>query len=133
MSKPLLIIVDDEPEMADLVKDVGELAGFDILIANNAKDFQTIWTNNTPSVIVMDLVMPDMDGVELLYWLGERKCDTPIILISGYGEGYLEMADHMGSGKGDQIVGTLKKPFQLAELEAMLNMAVAGQTLSTPH
>jgi len=124
MSKPLLIVVDDEPEMADLVIEVAHLSGFDTRTTSSGKEFQAVWAGCKPTVIVMDLVMPDMDGVELLYWLSEQNCRTPIILMSGYDAGYLEMANHVATGKGKKIVGTLTKPFQIAELEELLQKAL---------
>ncbi|MBT8140300.1 MAG: hypothetical protein KJP25_11065, partial [Gammaproteobacteria bacterium] len=60
------------------------------------------------------------DGVELLKWLSEQKCLTPIILMSGHDKNYTEMASTVGTKKGNTIVGTLTKPFQIAELEALL-------------
>ena len=133
MPNPLLIVVDDDPEIAELVSEVGLLSGFDTRTTGNGIDFQVIWAESRPSVIVMDLVMPDMDGVELLYWLGEQHCETPIILISGYGAEYLEMADHIGTGKGDTIVGTLQKPIDIADLEELLSKALAMfRALPTP-
>lgn len=126
MANPKMIVIDDEQDIADMVMTVGEMAGFDVRATYAAADFMSIWEKMQPDVIVMDLVMPDMDGVELLLWLSERKCTAAIILMSGYDGQYLKMAEHLGGAKGDDIIGTLTKPFEIAELEAKLAEALAS-------
>jgi CheY-like chemotaxis protein len=120
VTKPTILVVDDEPMMTSIVSEVGELGGFDVIETNSASEFQSAWQDHDPTVVVMDVIMPDMDGVELLKWLSEQKCLTPIILMSGYDKNYMEMASTVGTRKGNTIVGTLTKPFQIAELEALL-------------
>lgn len=125
MTKPILIVVDDDPDMALLIKNAGEMCGYDVRTMLNARTFQKAWEEIPPAIIVMDLVMPDMDGVELLQWLSQQNCSAPIILISGFGDRYLKMAEQIGSVSGERIVGTLTKPFKIDDLEALLNDARA--------
>ena len=124
MTKPKILVVDDEPLMTNMISEVGELGGFDVIETNSAKEFQSAWQVHDPTVVIMDIIMPDMDGVELLKWLSEDKCLTPIILMSGYDKNYLESASTVGTKKGNTIIGTLTIPFQLAELEALLKEAL---------
>ena len=124
MTKPKILVVDDEPLMTNMVSEVGQLGGFDVIETNSAKEFQSAWQVHDPTVVIMDIIMPDMDGVELLKWLSEDKCLTPIILMSGYDKNYLEIASTVGTEKGNTIIGTLTIPFQLAELEALLKEAL---------
>ena len=121
MTKPTILVVDDEPMMTSIVSEVGKLGGFDVIETNSAREFQSAWQNHNPTVVVMDLVMPDMDGVELLNWLSEHRYSAPVILMSGYDKNYMENASIVGAEKGNTIIGTLFKPFQLYELESMLN------------
>lgn len=106
--------------MAHFVGDVGELLGFDALITNTAKEFQEIYLARQPSAIVIDIVMPDQDGIELIHYLSENNCLAPIILMSGYDVLYLETAKKLGSRKGCHIAGTLSKPFTVEEIEPLL-------------
>jgi EAL domain-containing protein (putative c-di-GMP-specific phosphodiesterase class I) len=66
---------------------------------------------------MLDLMMPKMDGVELLRLLGELKCKTGIVLMSGVGKRTLESAGQVAQALGLSIVGHLQKPFRLTELE----------------
>ncbi len=125
MSQPILLVVDDDPLMANLVANVGEMCGFDVFKSGNANEFQSALKEHNPAVIVMDVVMPDIDGIELLTWLAEQKCSTPIILMSGYGGRYLDMADTLGTAKGITISGVLAKPFEIDELEFELGKICA--------
>lgn len=125
MTKPSILVVDDEPMMTSIVSEVGELGGFDVIETNSAREFQGAWQDHDPTVVVMDIIMPDMDGIELLKWLSERKCLAPIILMSGYDPNYMEHASTVGTEKGNTIIGTLTKPFQITELEALLKLTLS--------
>ena len=125
MTKPTILVVDDEPLMTSMVSVVGELGGFDVIETNSAVEFQNAWQDHSPTVVIMDIIMPDMDGVELLKWLSEHKYLAPIILMSGYDKNYMEMASTVGTEKGNTIIGTLIKPFQIIELETLLQQAVS--------
>lgn len=120
MTTPLLIVVDDEPDMAHVVQTIGEIAGLESKVATNAMDFQKLILDHQPTVIVMDIVMPDMDGIEQLKWLAEQNCFVPVVLMSGFSGKYIEVASLYGSAKGIPIIGTLTKPFAIDKLQGLL-------------
>ena len=68
----------------------------------------------------MDIVMPDMDGVELLSKLAELKADCPIIVMSGYDGKYLDSVSLIAEAKGLTVLGTLRKPFAVRDLEKLV-------------
>ncbi|MGB9406829.1 MAG: EAL domain-containing response regulator, partial [Terracidiphilus sp.] len=77
----------------------------------------------------LDLMMPEMDGIELLRLLHERKCKAGIVLMSGVGKRVLETAGQLAQVLGLSIVGHLQKPFRLAELEEVLARPAEPVTL----
>ena len=76
-----------------------------------------------PDVIILDLFMPDMDGIEVLRLLAEQHCDVPILMISNYQDGILTQAVRLAEGLGLNLAGSLNKPIQLPRLEAALEAA----------
>ncbi|HEC16200.1 MAG TPA: response regulator [Sedimenticola sp.] len=125
MDKPRLVVVDDELDIANLVQGRAGLLGFDARIVANGRELMKT-LDGEPDVIVLDLVMPDMDGIEVLQELAARNSRACIILISGYGKQYLEIADKLGSAHGLNILKTLTKPFRIEELDALLRKALPG-------
>ena len=120
MTNPCLLIVDDEPEMAEYVGDVADGMGFDCVIATSAKDALDLYGIHKPIGIVMDVVMPDMDGIELVQALAALGCVVPIMVMSGYKKIYIDMIKALAANQKTIIVGGLSKPFRAAELEALL-------------
>jgi len=59
-----LLIIDDEPEVCAFIGDVAEDFGFDVVATNTPKEFWSLYGPFAPTVIILDLVMPDADGVE---------------------------------------------------------------------
>lgn len=125
MTKPILLVVDDDPDMASRVGDVGKRLGFEVLATVSAIEAQQLWLENPVAAIIMDVVMPDIDGNELIQWLVEQGSYAPIILISGYGGKYIDSTRRLGMAKGAPIMAALVKPFDLEDLEMALKKALA--------
>lgn len=76
--------------------------------------------NREADVIVLDLSLPDTDGIELLRFLGTTKCRAQILIISGFDSRVLETAGRLGSALGLRIAGTLTKPIRIADLRTAI-------------
>jgi len=125
MSKPCIIIVDDDPTITDYVTEISVESGFHAIQATSGKELFSIISETTPDAIVLDVIMPDMDGLEVIEQLANSNISTSIILISGYQEQYLDIASSLAKARGLNVIGTLQKPFTPAELSAMLNALTA--------
>ncbi|MEQ8737888.1 MAG: response regulator [Rhodospirillales bacterium] len=112
-----LIVVDDNEEMGAFVGDVAELAGFRVETLTAAQDLIKMTDDIHPDVIVLDIVMPDMDGIELIRELARRKVASKIIVMSGYNNDYLNSAESLAQCQGLDIVGSFTKPASLVDLE----------------
>ena len=78
-----------------------------------------------PTMIVMDMVMPEMDGNELVVWLMEQGYAAGLIIITGYSPEYAKDAQMLAEFKGLRSVITLAKPIRLAQLREALSRRTA--------
>jgi EAL domain-containing protein (putative c-di-GMP-specific phosphodiesterase class I)/FixJ family two-component response regulator len=115
-----ILVVDDNPDVCEFVCSAAQAMGFECSTATNAETFLQILAPDT-DLILLDLVMPDVDGVELLRLLSQQKCQAGVILISGTGKRIIESASQLAQALGLSIVGNLQKPFRLVELEKVLD------------
>ncbi len=120
MGQRRLLIVDDEPRFAKLVCKVAEPLGFDVEITTHGRDFQEAYRRRTPDLVVLDMVMPDIDGNELVLWLVDQRCTADVIIITGYSPDYAINARLLAEYKGLKSVKTLSKPISVARLRAAL-------------
>lgn len=120
MSKRRLLIVDDDEAVGDLIKRVGERQGFSTQVLLESERFQEVCEAFDPHVILLDVVMPNADGVELLRYLVERGTTARIIFVSGYGANYLATAERLGKAHGLSSIQTLTKPIDINELRDAL-------------
>ena len=121
-----LLIVDDQPAFANFVARVGREMGYEVETANHADEFIAAYPRFDPDLIVLDVVMPDRDGVELIRWLAGQHCRARIIVASGYNPSYARMTKLIGTAMGGLTITTLAKPVPLAALRAALDPAQNG-------
>ncbi len=120
MVLPRLLLIDDEPHLADYVANAADLCGYAPTIANGDNDFRAQFVSDCPAVVALDLGMPGSDGVELLRFLAEHKFDGPVLIISGFDRRVLESAFRLGEALGLNMAGPLEKPTRLDVLEDLL-------------
>jgi EAL domain-containing protein (putative c-di-GMP-specific phosphodiesterase class I)/FixJ family two-component response regulator len=118
-----LLVVDDEPGIVDFITAAAHKFDYAVASAGTATDFLTLVDSFRPSLIVMDLHLPDGDGVELLRMLVARGFKAPILLMSGVDERVLAAAYELGMAQGLTMYGALAKPVLLADLEMKLAAA----------
>lgn len=119
-----LLVLDDEPDIGEFVRDVAIESGYDALASDNPEMFPSVYTNDI-DVVVLDLMMPGTDGVEIIRFLAECGSNSSIILISGYNAGVLHSAQELASEHGLHVIGSLTKPIRYVELEQLLGIAPA--------
>ena len=119
--KPLyrLMVLDDDPDSAQFVADAAEAMGFHCFATTDPMRFLECLTSDT-TLIFLDLVMPHVDGVEMLRTLGEKHCEAKIILMSGADYQIMETVEEIAVALGLSIVGHLQKPVRLKVLEEMI-------------
>ena len=121
-----LLVIDDEVEFATFVGRVATDCGYVTAVASNPEEFRARLAAIQPDVIVMDLQMPRVDGVELLRELAQSSVGAKIILASGVDSRVLDTAKQLGIGAGLDVMATVLKPVRAAELRRLLD-SVKGQ------
>ena len=120
MPQPRLLLIDDEPALADFVANAARECGYAPATARNETEFQQSYLEFTPDMVALDLGMPGMDGVELLRFLAAQGYRGPVLIISGFDRRVLESAFRLGEALGLTMAGPLEKPARLEDLEAIL-------------
>ena len=121
MKQPRLLVIDDEPALAEYIASAAKECGYDPVRTSDDRQFRDAFLASRPDVVVLDLGMPGMDGVELLRFLADEKFDAPVLIISGFDRRVLESAFRLGEALGLSMVGPIEKPARLEELEELLN------------
>ena len=115
-----LLIIDDEPSVGSVIAKVATGVGYETLVVENADDFLHKVRSWAPTHIVMDLQMPDVDGIQLLSELASDQCAATIILVSGAGHSVVNAARRVGTARGLNVTAALTKPFKAAALADVL-------------
>lgn len=102
---------------------VAEGCGYETRHADDAIGFKRAYASWSPDVVILDLVMPQVDGIELLRFLAEQVSKTRILIISGFDAKVLDAAYRLGAAHGLSMIGALRKPVRVAELRSILSQA----------
>lgn len=119
MAVKRLLVVDDEPELGEFVGIVGSDLGFEVEVTSSPDDFMEAFGTFKPTTIVMDIVMPETNGVELVKWLIEQECRARVIVASGMNSVYGDCLTLLASGGGISL-SFLNKPYRLDALRETL-------------
>lgn len=119
-SRARLLVLDDDTELGALIGQLGERSGFDATVTSDARSFNEEIDKLPPELIILDLQMPDMDGIQVLRELAAGGVQAGILLVSGMDRRTIASAEHFGRQAGLRLVGTLQKPFAPEEMIAKL-------------
>jgi len=114
-----LTIVDDDAALAELYSNVAESVGMKITRYSNGNDFVHSALDRM-QIVLLDLMMPQMDGIQVLHRLAKSEFKYPIILLSGYDEGALKLARDFATKNQLNVISTLTKPVDIDVLEMLL-------------
>jgi len=115
-----LLVIDDEPEFAEYVRKVAEGLGYEATATGAFAAFRDQVERRMPDTIVLDLVMPEKDGIEILNWLIEFGYSGKLVVATGYNPDFARMTAQLAVARGRMSVTTLAKPVRLGDLRAAL-------------
>lgn len=128
---PKLLVVDDDPRLRDLLRRYLGENGFQVFVADNGVTMNRFWLRERFDALILDLMMPGEDGLQILRRLREQKDTTPIIMLTARGED-VDRIVGLEMGADDYI----PKPFNprelLARIHAVLRRRPAADAPGAP-
>ncbi len=120
-----ILLVEDDRAVRDLLYRQLTDAGYDVEVAEDGTDGLKIYRDQQPDLVVTDIIMPEMEGIQMMRELRRESPDVRVIAISGGGRGsadtYLQLAARMGAKS------TLEKPVRQDTLLAAVEDALSGE------
>jgi EAL domain-containing protein (putative c-di-GMP-specific phosphodiesterase class I)/FixJ family two-component response regulator len=121
-----ILILDDDAAVGQTIQWIAESLGFEAEFVTRPKDFFQRLEQVFPDLITIDLVMPELDGVEIMRLLAERKSRARIVISSGMGTRVLDAAQRSASQHGLDIAGVISKPISKEALRALIGEGSDG-------
>jgi len=119
-SRGRVLILDDEPSIGRMISLMAQELQLEAMSVTNPGMFFTALTAWVPTHVILDLIMPEMDGVEVLQQLGYKGCTARIAISSGVGNRVLGAAQLSAAEHGLDVAGLLPKPIKMRELQEFL-------------
>jgi DNA-binding NtrC family response regulator len=119
--KTRVLVVDDDPNLTDLLVDTLVVIGYEAFAAASAKEAMQILKKEQIDLVVSDINMPDMSGIELLEEIKKTNKRLPVMLITGIGNDTIR---HRAFSSGAD--GFLAKPFRIGTIESEIGRLLAG-------
>ena len=122
-----VLVVDDEPKIVQTLQDRLEMTGYEVLPAYNGKEGLEMAIEGKPDVVLLDVVMPVMDGLEMLELLRQQPdCqDIPVIMLTARSQ-----ASDIARAKACGIADYIVKPFEIGELLVKIEKIAADRTVA---
>lgn len=130
-NRPYLVVLDDEKSVGHIVCSVAENLGFEAHAFLDVQQFFAHYSEHI-DVIVLDIHMPKMDGIEVIRSLAERGCSASLILISGFDPSVLHSAQELAREQSLHLKGALTKPFRINALNQLL-LPLLEKQVRTPR
>ncbi|MBU6469746.1 MAG: sigma-54 dependent transcriptional regulator [Gammaproteobacteria bacterium] len=117
-----ILVVDDEADIRAMVQEILTEEGYEVKVAGSAAEARSARRQGEPDLVLLDIWMPDMDGISLLReWTREQRLPFPVVMLSGHGTVDTAMeATRLGA------LDFVEKPLSLAKLLRTVEQAIAG-------
>jgi CheY-like chemotaxis protein len=121
-----LLIVDDQASITKVVSLVASRIGLDVRTVNDPLQALDAFLEYRPDIIILDMIMPEKDGVDVLNEILLTGIKTKVVLTSGFSDSYLRLAEGVARFHDNDSIHVLKKPFRRDELIHKLEELLPG-------
>lgn len=113
-----ILIVDDDENICEVIKMYVESSGYDVRIANDGKSAEEVFLEYKPDLVLLDIMLPNIDGIDVLKWI-RKDFETPVIMLTAKGETFDKVLG-LELGADDYIVKPFEAKEMLARIKAVL-------------
>jgi EAL domain-containing protein (putative c-di-GMP-specific phosphodiesterase class I) len=121
-----MLVIDDEEDICETIAEIAQAYKFETLSVSNPENVGGVLTSFKPDFIMLDLMMPGTDGVELLRLLAEHVKEARLCLMSGSDARVLNSARRLGSAHGLNVVAAMEKPLDITMLRSLFGQMTAS-------
>ncbi|HUU50119.1 MAG TPA: response regulator [Nitrospinota bacterium] len=114
MNNNKILVVDNELEILNVLQDVLNILGYAPVVVTSGKDALEIFEKGKFSLVITDMVMPDINGLDLLKEIKKLDSNIPVVIITGFGSEVIEEAIQAGAD------GYIEKPFKIEDIKNIL-------------
>ena len=125
-SNNLIMVVDDDPDILTVLKGNLQLAGFRVTTFTAGLEALAAIKSGSPDLLILDLTLPDIDGIQLCRRLREQQLDFPVIMLTAR-DGLSDKVLGLECGADDYVV----KPFAFLELQARIKTCLRRREVAT--
>lgn len=131
MSVKSILVVDDDVQFGRLIKRVFTSMGHNVEQISRPREIVDHYENCAPDLILLDIFMPDINGVEVAKWLSKKHFNGKLVFMTGHDPSLLSAAQNAVQPRLEATVATLQKPARVEQIRALLNeQPVVPQKLS---
>ncbi len=113
------LVVDDDVSICDLIKVFTEQEGFETATISDPEYFATLYSDDF-NLIILDLNMPHVDGIELIRFLGNKNCTATLILVSAAEREILSAAQGLATSQNLKLLDAISKPIDHEKLKSLI-------------
>lgn len=113
-----VLIVDDDENICEVIKMYVENSGYNTRVCNNGRAAEEVFLEYRPDLVLLDIMLPNIDGIDVLKWI-RKDYETPVIMLTAKGETFDKVLG-LELGADDYIVKPFEPKEMLARMKAVL-------------
>lgn len=125
-ASPRLLIVDHQQSFTGFLRLIAHRLGYQVNILADSREIAASIDAHQPDLLVLEVVMPELDGIEAIGILGQKGFDGRLILVSAHEPTYLELARKTAEANNLKVAATLTKPVRQATIEVALKATLSA-------
>jgi len=120
-----LLVIDRQHAFTGFARLVARRLGFEVSVLTDSRDAVSTLAKYRPDVLMFEVVMPELDGIEMINILAQQGYGGHLILVSGHEPSYIDLAKKTAEARNLKVAAALMKPVRQAAMEKILRGILA--------